>query len=93
VAHLVDRVLAAAPVRHRVLSLPFEIRRLAVSRAEVATAMGRTFIEEIASVQDQAAATNGATFVLGLDLILDGLERGLRPRWPHQATRACPFGP
>ncbi|WP_437579604.1 transposase zinc-binding domain-containing protein [Sorangium sp. So ce887] len=59
-AHLVDRVLPAVPVRQWVISLPFEIRRLAAFRAEVATAMGRIFIEEIARIEEQAAATSGA---------------------------------
>ncbi|WP_157906739.1 transposase [Sorangium cellulosum] len=57
---LVDRVLLAVPVRQWVLSLPFEIRRLAAFRAKVATAMGRIFIEEIARIQEQAVATSGA---------------------------------
>ena len=59
-AHIVDRVLPAVPVRQWVLSLPFEIRRLAAFRSDVATAMGRIFIEEIARDQKQAAATSGA---------------------------------
>jgi Transposase zinc-binding domain len=34
-AHIVDRVLPAVPVRQWVLSLPFELRRLAAFRADV----------------------------------------------------------
>jgi hypothetical protein len=37
-AHAVDRVLPAVPVRKEVLSLPFELRRAAAFRADVATA-------------------------------------------------------
>jgi hypothetical protein len=35
-AHLVDRVLPAVPIRQWVLSLPFELRRTAAFRADVA---------------------------------------------------------
>jgi hypothetical protein len=40
-AHIVDRVLPAAPVRQWVLSLPFELRRLAAFHASEARALGR----------------------------------------------------
>ena len=46
-AHLTDRVLPNVPVRQWVLSLPFELRRLAAFRADVLTMLGRTFVEEI----------------------------------------------
>lgn len=52
--------------------------------------MGRTFVEEIASVQDQAAATNGATFLLGRDPILDGLERGPPPEMAPPSDASVP---
>jgi hypothetical protein len=46
-AHLVDRVLPIVPVRQYVLSLPFELRRLAAFRAEVLSALCRIFVQEI----------------------------------------------
>jgi hypothetical protein len=47
-AHLVDRVLPPnVPVRQYVLSLPFELRRLAAFKADVLTALGRIFVEAI----------------------------------------------
>jgi hypothetical protein len=58
-AHLVDRVLPAVPVRQWVISLPFEIRRLAAF-ARRSKAMWRIFIEGSARIQEQAAATSGA---------------------------------
>ena len=65
-AHAVDRVLPAVPVRQYVLSLPFELRRAAAFRADVATALGRIFMEAVACeqkrtaglVQSQSAAMN-----------------------------------
>jgi hypothetical protein len=59
-AHLVDRVLPSAPVRQWVLSLPFELRRAAAFRADVATALGRIFIEEVAADQKRRAGLAGA---------------------------------
>jgi hypothetical protein len=53
-AQIVDRVLPAVPVRQWVLSLPFELRRLAAFRADVATALGRLFIDAIALEQKRA---------------------------------------
>jgi hypothetical protein len=44
-AHLVDRVLPDVPVRQYVLSLPFELRKLAAFKAEVLTALARIFVE------------------------------------------------
>ena len=44
-AHLVDRVLPDVPVRQYVLSLPFELRRLAAFKADVLTALARIFVE------------------------------------------------
>lgn len=44
-AHLVDLVLPDVPVRQYVLSLPFELRRLAAFKADVLTALARIFVE------------------------------------------------
>jgi hypothetical protein len=46
-AHLVDRVLPDVPVRQYVLSLPYELRRLAAFKAQALTAFARTFVEAI----------------------------------------------
>jgi len=46
-AAVVDRVLPEVPVRQYVLSLPYELRRLAALRADVLTALGRMFVETI----------------------------------------------
>ena len=47
-AHLVDRVFPPnVPVRQYVLSLPYELRRLAAFKADVLTALGRIFVEAI----------------------------------------------
>ncbi len=54
-AHIVDRVLPAVPVRQWVLSLPFELRRLAAFRADVTRALGRIFIEAVALEQKRSA--------------------------------------
>jgi len=58
-AHIVDRVLPAVPVRQWVLSLPFELRRLAAFRADVTRALGRIFIESVALQQKRAAGITG----------------------------------
>jgi hypothetical protein len=46
-AAIVDRVLPDVPVRQYVLSLPYELRRLAAFKADVLTALGRIFVEAI----------------------------------------------
>ena len=46
-AHLVDRVLPDVPVRQFVLSLPFELRRLAAFKPAVLTALTRIFVEAV----------------------------------------------
>ena len=46
-AHLVDRVLPDVPVRQFVLSLPFELRRLAAFKPAVLTALTRIFVETV----------------------------------------------
>jgi len=58
--HLVDRVLPSVPVRQWVLSPPFELRRAAAFPADVATALGRIFIEEVAANQKRRAGISGA---------------------------------
>ncbi len=59
-AHLVDRVLPNVPVRQWVLSLPFELRRLAAFRADVLSALGRAFVEAIVAEQRKAVGKAGA---------------------------------
>ena len=59
-AHLVDRVLPNVPVRQWVLSLPFELRHLALVRPDVLTATGRIFANEVARVTLRGAAIAGA---------------------------------
>jgi hypothetical protein len=46
-AFLVDRVLPAVPLRQYVLSLPYELRRLAAFKADVLTALARIFVEAV----------------------------------------------
>jgi hypothetical protein len=46
-AHLVDRVLPDVPVRQYVLTLPYELRRLAAFKADVLTAFARIFVEAV----------------------------------------------
>jgi hypothetical protein len=43
-----------------VLSLPFELRRLAAFRADVATAIGRVFVDAVASEQKRVAGVVGS---------------------------------
>jgi hypothetical protein len=97
-AHLVDRVLPSVPVRQWVLSLPFELRRTAAFRADVATALGRIFIEEVAANQKDGAGISGTehgavNFLqrfggsLNLNLhfhamVLDGVFTRARVRFP-----------
>jgi Putative transposase/Transposase zinc-binding domain len=58
-AHLVDRVLPAVPVRQWVLSLPFELRRLAAFDAEVLAALARIFAEALADRYRQWGSSEG----------------------------------
>ena len=46
-AAVVDRVLPDVPVRQYVLSLPFELRKLAAFEAPALTALGRIFVDAI----------------------------------------------
>jgi hypothetical protein len=59
-AHLVDRVLPDVPVRQFVLSLPFELRRLAAFKADVLTALARIFVEAIFAEQRGAPSALGS---------------------------------
>jgi len=46
-AHLVDRVLPDVPVRQYVLTLPYELRRLAAFKADVLTAFASIFVNAV----------------------------------------------
>jgi hypothetical protein len=46
-AAIVDRVLPDVPVRQYVLSLPYELRRLAAFKADVLTALGRALVDAV----------------------------------------------
>jgi hypothetical protein len=59
-AAIVDRVLPSVPVRQYVLSLPYELRRLAAFKADVLTALGRIFVEAIFSSYRVRAERDGA---------------------------------
>ncbi len=58
-AHLVDRVLPAVPVRQWVLSLPFELRRLAAFDAKVLAALARIFAEALSDRYRQWGSREG----------------------------------
>ena len=67
-ACFVDRIVPNVPLRQWVLSLPFELRRLAATKPDVLTAMGRFFAEGIARATQRAAsmaqvATGAVSFV------------------------------
>jgi hypothetical protein len=46
-AHLVDRILPDVPVRQYVLTLPYDLRKLAAFKADVLTALARIFVESV----------------------------------------------
>jgi hypothetical protein len=46
-AAVVDRVLPDVPIRQYVLSLPYELRRLAAFKADVLTALGGIFVDAV----------------------------------------------
>lgn len=50
---IVDRVLPDVPVRQYVLTLPYELRRLAAFKADVLTAIGRIAVDAISSRPDR----------------------------------------
>jgi hypothetical protein len=57
-AFLVDRVLPDVPLRQYVLSLPYELRRLAAFKADVLAALARAFVETVfASYRARAKRT------------------------------------
>jgi hypothetical protein len=57
-AFLVDRVLPDVPLRQYVLSLPYELRRLAAFKADVLTALARIFVDAVfASYRARAKRT------------------------------------
>jgi hypothetical protein len=58
-AHLVDRVLPDVPVRQYVLTLPYELRRLAAFNAQALTAFARTFVEAVFVSYRARAKRNG----------------------------------
>ena len=58
-AAIVDRVLPDVPVRQYVLSLPFELRKLAAFKADVLTALGRIVVEAIFASYTARAKRNG----------------------------------
>jgi hypothetical protein len=58
-AAIVDRVLPDVPVRQYVLSLPYELRRLAAFRADVLTALGRGFVDAVFASYRQRAQRRG----------------------------------
>ncbi|MGH7284314.1 MAG: transposase, partial [Polyangiaceae bacterium] len=60
-AHLVDRVLPSVPVRQWVLSLPFELRRLAAFDAKVLTAFVRILAEVLADRYRRCGSERGST--------------------------------
>jgi len=58
-AHLVDRVLPDVPVRQFVLSLPFELRRLAAFKPAVLTAFSRIFVDTVFAAYRARAKRDG----------------------------------
>jgi hypothetical protein len=58
-AAVVDRVLPDVPVRQYVLSLPFDVRRLAAFKADMTTALERIFVETIFASYRAAAKRAG----------------------------------
>ena len=58
-AHLVDRVLPDVPVRQYVLTLPYELRKLAAFKADVLTALARIFVEAVFAMYRSRARRDG----------------------------------
>jgi hypothetical protein len=58
-AHLVDRVLPDVPSRQYVLTLPYELRKLAAFKADVLTALARAFVEAIFATYRKRARRAG----------------------------------
>jgi hypothetical protein len=59
-AHITDRVVPDVPALQWVLSLPFELRRLAAFRADVLRAIARIFYEAVATHYTRTCAVQGA---------------------------------
>lgn len=59
-ARITDSILPNVPIRQWVLSLPFELRRLAATKPDVLTALGRIFAEEIARTTKRLARVEGS---------------------------------
>jgi hypothetical protein len=59
-AHLTDRVVPDVPVRQWVLSLPFELRRLAAFRADVLRAIAKIFYDVVDAHYTRTCAVRGA---------------------------------
>ncbi len=58
-AAIVDRVLPDVPVRQYVLSLPYELRRLAAFQADVLTALGRALVDAVFASYRRRARRQG----------------------------------
>jgi hypothetical protein len=58
-AHLVDRVLPDVTVRQYVLTLPYELRRLAALKADVLTALARNFVGAVFARYRSRAGSDG----------------------------------
>ena len=59
-AHLVDRVLPDVPVRQYLLTLPYELRKLAAFKADVLTALARIFVEAVFTMYRSRARRDGS---------------------------------
>ena len=59
-AHLVDRVVPDVPIRQYVLSLPFELRRLAAFKQDVLGAFVKIFIDAVSARYRTRAKLEGA---------------------------------
>jgi hypothetical protein len=81
---LVDRVVPNVPVRQWVLSLPWELRRLAAMKPGVVGAMDRIFAEEIARTTRRLAGIDGAqTGSIGCPQMFGGsLNLHVHLQWP-----------
>jgi hypothetical protein len=58
-AFLVDRVLPDVPLRQYVLTMPYELRKLAAFKADVLTAIARIFVESVFALYRGRAKDDG----------------------------------
>jgi hypothetical protein len=58
-AAIVDRVLSDVPMRQYVLTLPYELRKLAAFKADVLTALGRIFVDAVFTSYRAGAKRDG----------------------------------